>query len=109
MKASAAKKIIQDYKSRPCADCVRDGILRTWPAFVMDLHHARGVKLFTLAKVSRGIEKLGISLKQLTEEMLRRELAKCDPLCANHHRIRTKQQQLERGDNKRSAKERVQI
>lgn len=60
-------------KSKPCADCGH-----TFPPYCMDFHHALGDKKFSISK------------KWLTPDMglLEAELAKCELLCANCHRIR---------------------
>ena len=60
-----------------CMDCP-PGI--TWPAIVLDFDHVRGKKEF------------GITTKKARSASLERfmaEIAKCDVVCANHHRIRT--------------------
>lgn len=61
-------------KDQPCTDC--GGV---FPPCVMDFDHVpeRGPKLFDLGRSDR-------SLKAIAEE-----LAKCDIVCANCHRIRT--------------------
>jgi hypothetical protein len=46
----------------------------------MDFHHVRGDKLFHLSQCDR---------KGITIEMVYAELAKCDLVCANCHRLRT--------------------
>lgn len=48
----------------------------------MDLDHVRGQKEF---KVSEAVQKAYV----ITIEKLRVEIAKCDVVCANCHRIRT--------------------
>lgn len=65
---------VRQYKERrPCVDCAG-----RFPAEVMDFDHVRGVKLFELS------EAAGRSL-----EIIAREIAKCDLVCANCHRLRT--------------------
>jgi hypothetical protein len=61
-------------KGKPCADCGG-----TFPPCVMDFDHVpeRGPKLFNLGNADYGV-------KAVSEEM-----AKCDIVCANCHRIRT--------------------
>ena len=51
----------------------------TYPSYVMDFDHVRGEKKFLLA---RGHQKTGFN--QVIAEM-----AKCDVVCSNCHRIRT--------------------
>lgn len=65
---------IRAAKGRPCADCSG-----TFPAECMDLDHVRGKKLFNLS--SSGTR---------SHEAVLEEIAKCDVVCANCHRIRTK-------------------
>lgn len=66
--------LVVEYKeSNPCADCGR-----FFPAHVMDLDHVRGVKF-------RSVSKMGT----YSETRLLEELAKCDLVCANCHRVRT--------------------
>jgi hypothetical protein len=66
------KAIIEELKRKPCADC---GL--TFPSVCMDFDHVRGRKKNTI----------GVLL--CCTESLRRELAKCEVVCANCHRIRT--------------------
>ena len=69
------RKRYYEYKeSRACQDCEK-----FYPYYVMEFHHVRGTKKFTLARRSASFES-----KEFMEEM-----AKCDLLCANCHRIRT--------------------
>jgi len=67
---------IQELKeSSPCVDCVT-----RYPYYVMDYDHCRGEKLFEIAD----------SIKNpVSMERLLAEIAKCDLICANCHRIRT--------------------
>jgi hypothetical protein len=62
-------------KSGPCVDCGRK-----FPLECMDLDHVleRGPKLFNLSKL--GARKL---------ENVLAEIAKCDLVCSNCHRLRT--------------------
>jgi hypothetical protein len=70
------RSILRREKDRPCADC---GI--KYPFYVMDLDHREDE------------EKLGMisQMLKLSEEGFRREMAKCDVICANCHRERTHQ------------------
>ena len=71
---------IHEYKeSRGCQDCRNEGYPGMHPYYVLDADHVRGKKKINLSRASR----TG-SLKVVKEE-----LAKCDIVCANHHRIRT--------------------
>ena len=65
---------IREQKSKPCADC---GGVFHWCA--MDFDHRPGeTKLFAIA-----------ASKGMSWNALRAEIAKCDVVCANCHRIRT--------------------
>jgi hypothetical protein len=67
------RAIIQNAKNVPCVDCGA-----SYPYYVMDFDHL-GDKIFTIAQ----IYKIS-SVKKLLEE-----IAKCDVVCSNCHRIRT--------------------
>lgn len=69
-------KFIEEQKDFPCMDC---GV--KYPPYVMDFDHAGSVKI---ASVSYGAGNLGWGRTKLLEE-----IAKCDLVCANCHRIRT--------------------
>lgn len=62
-------------KEVPCMDC---GI--RYPTYVMDYDHVRGVKRNTIARVVTNATSLAV---------LQEEIAKCDVVCSNCHRIRT--------------------
>lgn len=69
------RQLITDAKSKPCSDCKK-----RYPWYVMDFDHCRAVKHFNLSAVTshyRGVEKV------------QAEIAKCDVVCSNCHRIRT--------------------
>jgi len=66
---------IADLKKRPCADCCR-----SLPPTAMDFDHVRGTKV---ASVSY------LAAKKFSWQTIEDEIAKCDPVCANCHRIRT--------------------
>jgi hypothetical protein len=60
-------------KAAPCVDC---GV--QYPYYVMDFDHVRGEKRFALSQhQARGLK------------LIDEEIAKCDLVCANCHRIRT--------------------
>ena len=71
-KQKARNRLVQ-LKSAPCMDCGG-----TFPPECMDFDHVRGTKSFNVG------ENFYIS-----EEKLLAEVAKCDLVCANCHRIRT--------------------
>ena len=62
-------------ESAPCGDCGRH-----FPHYVMDFDHVRGEKKFTIA----GVVGRTISLARTMGE-----IAKCELVCANCHRVRT--------------------
>ena len=63
-------------KSQPCMDCGGE-----FPAICMDFDHRPGtVKAFDVSQTSR----------IPSWQALKDEIAKCDVVCANCHRIRTK-------------------
>ena len=73
------RAIIEQAKDRPCADCGR-----RFPTCAMDLDHVRGAKEF---KVSEAVQRAyALSMKRVLEE-----IAKCEVVCANCHRVRTQQ------------------
>jgi hypothetical protein len=79
-RSAAARKyycrmaFLRELKERePCVDCGE-----YFPHYVMDLDHARGIKLVKVSERASG------GLKSFLEE-----LAKCDIVCANCHKIRT--------------------
>lgn len=74
-KKCADKKriVIQAAKSAPCTDCSI-----CYPYWVMDFDHVRGAKSFNL----------GVGANKSVAKLLA-EIAKCDIVCANCHRLRT--------------------
>lgn len=69
------RELIIAAKNVPCADCGNE-----YPYYVMDLDHVRGEKRLNLSVAASKWR----SLKAVQEE-----IDKCDPVCANCHRIRT--------------------
>jgi hypothetical protein len=65
-------KTMLEAKSKPCKDCGG-----TFPPYVMEFDHARGNKRACLNSLKDKIKAFNI------------EMAKCDVVCANCHRIRT--------------------
>lgn len=83
LRVKAQRVRVKDFliqaKSKPCLDC--GGL---FPPYVMDFDHLPGyVKLATLGK------RNAYSLK-----WIQAEIAKCDLVCANCHRIRTETRRL---------------
>lgn len=64
---------INDLKSAPCTDCGRG-----YPPYVMDFDHVRGAKHKRLAQLTGG-----------SRQAIDAEIAKCELVCSNCHRIRT--------------------
>lgn len=70
------RKVVRDAKSKPCADCGN-----SYPSYVMDFDHRDGEeKLFNIGMM--------VSTRPSMEAFLA-EIAKCDVVCSNCHRIRT--------------------
>jgi hypothetical protein len=73
--ALALRKMVTEIKSRPCADCGG-----TFDPVCMDFDHRPGeVKV---AEISHLIARGAI-------DTIKAEIAKCDIVCANCHRVRT--------------------
>ena len=78
------RRIVQEAKARPCADCGR-----RYPPWVMDFDHVDPAnKLFTIGRD-------GWYRKGLID--IRREIAKCEVVCSNCHRTRTHRRRTELG------------
>jgi hypothetical protein len=91
---SRNQQIAIDAKKRPCADCGGE-----FPYYVMHLDHRPGVEKFFSIGSAYGSSWTGrdrYRRKQITEEILRAEIAKCDVVCANCHHIRTWQRSVSR-------------
>ena len=70
------KDFVESLKAAPCMDCKN-----SFPVECMDFDHVRGVKLGCISEmVADGTGR----------EKILAEIAKCDLVCANCHRIRTK-------------------
>jgi hypothetical protein len=63
---------IRKYKNRPCLDCGE-----IFHPEIMEFDHVRGKKLFNLSRPPLNIKRVAA------------EIAKCDLVCANCHRLRT--------------------
>ena len=74
-KYEARRLFIDSHKARSCGDCGG-----TFPPECMDFDHVRGEKKFGIGGRGNG----------QTHEALSREIEKCDVVCANCHRIRTR-------------------
>lgn len=72
-KVLAHHAFLATYKDRPCLDCGCE-----FPSSCMDFDHVRGEKVASIA-----------CMKNWSRDRLLVEVAKCDLVCANCHRIRT--------------------
>jgi hypothetical protein len=71
----AKRALIEKTKKQPCMDCGH-----RFPAVCMDFDHVRGpAKKYTISSAYRCISM----------DRLKEEIAKCDVVCSNCHRIRT--------------------
>lgn len=71
--AGRRRRWLQGLKDKPCVDCGG-----TFPPVCMDFDHVRGKKLFSIGPNSH-----------VAEDRVLKEIAKCDLVCSNCHRIRT--------------------
>lgn len=71
------RSIVNGAKNGPCLDCGR-----AYPPYVMDFDHR---------DPSTKIAKVSAMVYKGSEPLLRAEIAKCDLICSNCHRIRTHQ------------------
>lgn len=78
-KRERLRAILREHKSWPCQDC---GCV--FPFYVMDFDHREGEE--KTAQVAMLVSTM--SLKRLLDE-----IAKCDLVCANCHRVRTYQRE----------------
>ena len=70
----ANRQLVTSAKLQPCADCGG-----SFPAYVMDFDHVRGTKVGNVSEM----------VGHVPAAVLLAEIAKCDVVCANCHRIRT--------------------
>jgi hypothetical protein len=82
------QEFVIQAKQKPCADCGNE-----YPSYVMDFDHVRGEKVANLGRLVN---------KPATLEAIANEIAKCDVVCSNCHRIRTHSQPGEVDDLLRS-------
>lgn len=68
------RRYVQKLKANPCMDCGG-----TFPACCMEFDHVRGTKIYIVSAM------VGQSWSM---QKLKEEIAKCDLVCANCHRIR---------------------
>ena len=70
-----AARIALEAKDQPCSDCGE-----RFDPCAMDFDHVRGVKVAAVSELVRAGAK---------PDVIRREIAKCEVVCSNCHRIRT--------------------
>lgn len=68
-----AQAFIRSAKSSPCVDCCQQ-----YPYYVMEFDHVRGEKKWEIAR-----------RRTAAIETLAQEIAKCDVVCSNCHRVRS--------------------
>ena len=87
--------LIRQAKSQPCVDCLAAGLPGLWPVEAMQLDHLpQYEKRMKLSKQGAGDRRdparhpdfVLFSVAEVIEE-----LRHCEPVCANHHHIRTSQ------------------
>jgi hypothetical protein len=92
-----ANAIIRAAKSVPCVDC-----RQSYPYYVMDFDHVHGCKIDNISSFKNAtFPKMIKALKE--------ELTKCEPVCANCHRIRTYKRMMEREIKKKEESEAAQL
>lgn len=74
------RALMEHHKDLPCVDCHK-----RYPPWVMDFDHRPG---------ERKIAKVSAFIYFGSETKLLNEIAKCDPVCSNCHRIRTHNRRL---------------
>lgn len=75
-------RYIQELKSKtPCMDCKIN-----YPYYVMDFDHVRGRK-------HKNVMEL---IPTLSKKKIDEEIAKCEIVCSNCHRIRTHQRKMKK-------------
>jgi hypothetical protein len=74
-KKERLRNVMREQKAKPCADC---GV--EYPFYLMDFDHREGEE--KMSHVSRLVQQMNL-------ERLLAEIAKCDVVCSNCHRVRT--------------------
>lgn len=72
------RSLLESYKTQPCMDC---GVM--YPTYVMDFDHR---------DPSTKLARVSSLVYRGSEALLLEEIAKCDLVCSNCHRIRTHHQ-----------------
>lgn len=77
LRKAGTKAWLHELKSAPCTDCDV-----SYPYYVMEWDHVRGVKLFNIADWFRN---------DVSRSKIEAELSKCELVCANCHAERSHQ------------------
>lgn len=79
------RRLLRRLRSVPCTDCGK-----RYPWYVMEFDHCRGPHYRYGKKKITAEGRAGISaLVSNGQAQLLREIAKCDVVCANCHKVRT--------------------
>lgn len=78
----AARSIVNKIKENPCMDC---NIV--FPEECMDFDHVKGKKYANISTIVNGKRTVSLAV-------LHKELLKCELVCSNCHRMRTKARRL---------------
>lgn len=81
--------LLDEAKNRPCMDCGN-----SYPPCVMDFDHRDPSQKSRVLRSKRVIGMRGFAASR-TREALLAEIAKCDVVCANCHRLRTAKQRAD--------------
>lgn len=65
---------VKALKDKPCVDCGG-----SFPSICMDFDHVRGEKRYEISRMTR---------ITVSKELILEEIAKCELVCANCHRLR---------------------
>ena len=76
-----------EIKSNPCVDCGNK-----FDACCMDFDHVRGEKVYNIGSMFA---------HHYSKDLIEAELAKCELVCSNCHRIRTRDRRIGSGKNAR--------
>jgi len=77
-------KYIKDIKEKdPCLDCKI-----SYPYYMMDFDHVRGTKQANVAEL----------INTLSKKRIDTEIAKCEIVCSNCHRIRTHNRRIKKNE-----------
>lgn len=83
-KAQELKQWMIEIKSEPCTDCKK-----SFDTCCMDFDHVRGEKKYNVGSMFA---------HHYSRELIEKELAKCEIVCANCHRIRTRDRKIGSGE-----------